>query len=280
MNNTVKHFSVYRGDDEVGWFTCVELDKQLKKGRLKKDDYIWFEDKQEWYTLDVFQQTIRPRYSGVEAGEVSGQGFLDSFLEECKEFSSHCLDCFKLCLFVHCIIFAQVIKHNDFSSKGHIIIQSFIFLFTAFFGIVAFIHYTKNKPVKKRNKNMSTAQGTIIIIILLASMGAPYWSALKPKAKWDYKTVAYVATETLGYSSADMNPKEIMQELLAASLREEGANGWELVDTFLEQETKFADLGDESLIAHIKENTRARRLVCIFKRPLQSDLKEIVLSLK
>lgn len=111
---------------------------------------------------------------------------------------------------------------------------------------------------------MTKAQANILIALVCIGIAVSAWSAYKPQPKYDYKVVRLMAesndrtgTGALHFSSIQISDKDL------ASI---GAEGWELVGTFLEMETAFANFGKEEYVTGLQPNVRPQSAVLLFKR--------------
>jgi outer membrane PBP1 activator LpoA protein len=62
----------------------------------------------------------------------------------------------------------------------------------------------------------------------------------------------------LKYASVQVDEKQ---------LQVMGADGWELVNAFLEMETAFPNFGSSEYVTGLQPNVRPQRAVLLFKRP-------------
>ena len=111
---------------------------------------------------------------------------------------------------------------------------------------------------------MTRAQGTIIILLLLVTLGFPAFSFLKPINRWEYQTLEFTGTGMSRTGSGALGASTILVE--SSKLREMGAQGWELVGTLLEMETAFPNFGKDEYTTGLRENVRPQKAVLIFKR--------------
>lgn len=76
---------------------------------------------------------------------------------------------------------------------------------------------------------------------------------------WEYQvTYETVPQEDDKSAQGFPNPQE--------DLNAQGKNGWELVSSYVENETVFPNLGDPKYITGVQPNVRPRRLTFILKR--------------
>lgn len=108
-------------------------------------------------------------------------------------------------------------------------------------------------------------QATVIILLILLGLAFPYFGALRPVPKWEYKKVTFSSQghERIGAGALKYSSIEIDENLLNLM----GKEGWEMVGSHLEMETAFPNLGKEDYIAGIHPNIRPQSLVVLFKRP-------------
>lgn len=128
----------------------------------------------------------------------------------------------------------------------------------------------KAAPEKEGFQGITRGQGTILIILLLIGIGAPFWVFLKPTPNWEYQTVEIVA-ETSGTASIlGENYEKLAYKTIpefSTKLDSMGSQGWELVSGFLEHETSHPNFGKEDYVTGLQPNMRPQKLVLIFKRP-------------
>ena len=114
-------------------------------------------------------------------------------------------------------------------------------------------------------QGITKMQGTILIILFLVGLGAPFWVILKPTPKWEYET-AEVLAQAGSITSADFSYKTVPE--ISSKLNTMGSLGWELVGVFLEQETAHPNFGaNKEVVTGLRPNIRPQKLVLIFKRP-------------
>ena len=90
------------------------------------------------------------------------------------------------------------------------------------------------------------------------------WLTLKPQPKYDYKVVTYMTEGNsrdgdgaLKFSSVQINEGELSSM---------GAEGWELVGSYLEMETAFPNFGKSEYVTGLQPNVRPQKAVLIFRR--------------
>ncbi|WP_460194640.1 DUF4177 domain-containing protein [Thermosynechococcus sp. FA-CM-4201] len=109
------------------------------------------------------------------------------------------------------------------------------------------------------NQTITAASALAIFLMLLLG-------GLFPNGKWEYKTV-YVRAKTV---SSDAYPKFSAKEVSLMELESEveklGKQGWELVDSFVEDETVHPNFGQSNLVVGLQPNVRPNRVVLLFKR--------------
>jgi hypothetical protein len=111
---------------------------------------------------------------------------------------------------------------------------------------------------------MTKSQGKILIALVCIGIAVSAWSAYKPQPKYEYKVMRLMAESNdrtgsgaLRYSSIQVPDKDL------ASI---GAEGWELVGTFLEMETAFPNFGKEEYVTGLQPNVRPQSAILLFKR--------------
>jgi hypothetical protein len=104
--------------------------------------------------------------------------------------------------------------------------------------------------------------GLLGLIAILLALGLVFSGG---NAKWEYR---------IEYELAADNPERTGKDAFKASLvtpgqsklDELGAEGWELVSTYLEQETAYPNFGKDEYVTGLQPNVRPQRLVMVFKR--------------
>jgi hypothetical protein len=97
-----------------------------------------------------------------------------------------------------------------------------------------------------------------------AKFRADLLSTLRARPTWEYK-VSYVMPAVLertgaeAFRAATVTPSE-------EELRVVGQEGWELVSSYLEQETAYANFGNDKFVTGLQPNVRPQRLVLLFRR--------------
>ena len=117
----------------------------------------------------------------------------------------------------------------------------------------------------------------IIFHFLLALISIVFTSCQVGDVKsWEYKLVYYdaekITSEDKNYVKAttdfysSVSSKSVIPE--ESGLNKMGKDGWELVSSYLENETVYPNLlARGSGVAGLQTNVRPQRLVLIFKRP-------------
>ncbi|MFN4196039.1 MAG: DUF4177 domain-containing protein, partial [Thermosynechococcus sp.] len=84
-------------------------------------------------------------------------------------------------------------------------------------------------------------------------------------SKWEYKTV-YVTAKTVSFAYPELSTKEVSLIELESEVEKLGKQGWELVDSFVEDETVHPNFGNEKYVIGLQPNVRPNRVVLLFKR--------------
>jgi hypothetical protein len=109
----------------------------------------------------------------------------------------------------------------------------------------------------------------IPLMILLLGFGFLFFQTMKRPQEWEYETMEILAaSEAFSGSSgnlAKLDTRTIPD--ISARLKAMGLLEWELIDSFLENETAHPNFGAENLVTGLQPNVRPRKLVLIFKRP-------------
>lgn len=116
------------------------------------------------------------------------------------------------------------------------------------------------------HNGITRVQGYVIIALLVLGLGLLSWSVFKPqpKQKYEYKVINYL-TES-NQRSGEGALKFSYINISEAEIASMGAEGWELVGTFLEMETAFTNFGKPEYVTGLQPNVRPQRAVLIFKR--------------
>ena len=102
------------------------------------------------------------------------------------------------------------------------------------------------------------------LILLLSSL---LLTSCQSSQKWEYRVLpvlseSYARIGVDALKATTVSPTE-------SELNQLGANGWELVTSYLEVETAHPNFGNESYVTGIQPNIRPQRAVLIFKRLLK-----------
>ena len=91
---------------------------------------------------------------------------------------------------------------------------------------------------------------------------------------WEYKTLTFNTSEQLyfltSYNSLNDQQREPTINFFDYQVNELGSEGWELVDSYLESNSFFVNIGDSrsnDKVNSIKEKSAPYKLILIFKRP-------------
>lgn len=120
---------------------------------------------------------------------------------------------------------------------------------------------------------MTRAQGYVAIVMLLVIAALMGWPSPPPaRVKWEYHVLSCAASASeTAIDGADRTGKDAFKQtavqIPAGDLAVLGAEGWELVGTFLELETAFPNFGKDEYVTGLQTNTRPQRAVLVFKRP-------------
>lgn len=93
--------------------------------------------------------------------------------------------------------------------------------------------------------------------------------------KWEYKVITVYAVNDYERSGDDAMKVKTMLPSETALIKL-GNEGWELVTSYLEIETAFANFGSDKYVTGIRENIRPQKLVLIFKRPWSGEFDKLV----
>lgn len=111
----------------------------------------------------------------------------------------------------------------------------------------------------------TSSQAALIILLLLVALALPYIAPLRPVPTWEYKRVVFpsngegrIGPGALRYSTVPLDEKLLSQL---------GAEGWEMVGTYLEMETAFPNLDENERPKNFQSNVRPQSLTVLFKRP-------------
>lgn len=133
-------------------------------------------------------------------------------------------------------------------------------------------HHKSNKklPVKTETFNITLIilLAILILVILYGIISMKSTIGLTKGQKWEYKTVT-VAPSTknnrIGTGAGDFSTIEQSDE----QLNELGGEGWELVSSYLEMETSYANFGNQKYTSGLQPNVRPQDVVLLFKRPIK-----------
>ncbi|MDQ3816859.1 MAG: DUF4177 domain-containing protein [Thermoproteota archaeon] len=129
-------------------------------------------------------------------------------------------------------------------------------------------------PISKPNPEYSTfmpqqnpmnkVQGYIIIGLLCIGLVLLSWGVFRPQPKYEYKVVSFLteSNDRTGGGALKFSSVKVDEAQLASM----GAEGWELVGTFLEMETAYPNFGSSEYVTGLQPNVRPQRAVLIFKR--------------
>lgn len=122
--------------------------------------------------------------------------------------------------------------------------------------------------MERFNITLSILLAILIFVILYGIISMKSTIGLVKEQKWEYKTVT-VAPSTknnrIGTGAGDFNVIEQSEE----QLNELGGEGWELVSSYLEMETSYANFGNQKYTSGLQPNVRPQDVVLLFKRPIK-----------
>lgn len=115
------------------------------------------------------------------------------------------------------------------------------------------------------HNGITRTQGALIVALLCIGLGLPFFGILKPVPRWEYKKMTFLTEGdhdrtglgAMSYSSIKLDDSR---------LDTMGAEGWELVTSYLEMETAFPNFGKGEYVTGLQPNIRPQSLVLIFKR--------------
>lgn len=109
------------------------------------------------------------------------------------------------------------------------------------------------------NQTITAASALAIFLMLLLG-------GLFPNSKWEYKTV-YVSAKTVSSDAySNFSAKEVSLIELESEVEKLGKQGWELVDSFVENETVHPNFSQSNIVVGLQPNVRPNRVVLLFKR--------------
>lgn len=124
-----------------------------------------------------------------------------------------------------------------------------------------------NQESNSETTPFTRIQGYSVIVLLAVILSLIVWNSLKQEAvtpKFEYRVVEFMTesnertgTGALKYSSIRVDEGQL-QKL--------GEDGWELVNSFVENETAFPNFGDSQYVTGIQPNIRPQRAIFIFKK--------------
>ncbi len=130
-----------------------------------------------------------------------------------------------------------------------------------------FSNNPSNDMAQSNNSFLNTAQGYILIGLACVIIGLLAWNTVKSKPKFTYKVINVQAQFDKGKTTnSDLNTTSVNLKDEELSLL--GNDGWELVGTFLEEETTHPNYGNSSYVTGLQPNIRPQRAVMIFKKQL------------
>lgn len=121
--------------------------------------------------------------------------------------------------------------------------------------------------IQQGASKMTRAQGFVLILLLCIGIGVVAGGFFfKSAPTWEYQTVSYFTDENdrTGLNALKFSTINVDE----AQLAQLGAQGWELVGTYLEMETAYPNFGKEEYVTGLQPNVRPQRAVFIFKRPI------------
>ena len=82
--------------------------------------------------------------------------------------------------------------------------------------------------------------------------------------RWEYKTLVVEGLPLSRTDAGAMDPGSV--KVAESDLNALGQEDWELVSTWVEEETAFPNLGDAKYVTGLQPNIRPKRVVLVFKR--------------
>ena len=105
------------------------------------------------------------------------------------------------------------------------------------------------------------------VSLILILFGLLILSGCEKDKKWEYKVL------TVSNEGFDRSGSEAMKATKVSPTESElnglGAEGWELVASYLELETSHPNFGNETYVTGLQPNIRPQRAILLFKRPLK-----------
>lgn len=109
----------------------------------------------------------------------------------------------------------------------------------------------------------------LILVILYGIISMKSTMGLTKEQKWEYKTITVTPStknNRMGTGAGDFSLVEQSDE----QLNQLGGDDWELVSSYLEMETAYANLGNQKYTSGLQPNIRPQDVVLLFKRPIKS----------
>lgn len=115
------------------------------------------------------------------------------------------------------------------------------------------------------------ALGAILAVSQLArteaSASAAELRTLLLEPRYEYRVVVYVAAGDLA-RTGEAAMKAAQVEVDEKELTKLGAQGWEVIGSYLETETAYPNFGDSKYVTGLQPNVRPQRLVLILRHRL------------
>lgn len=112
------------------------------------------------------------------------------------------------------------------------------------------------------------ALAAVIAVLQLArteaNLSAGELRTLLLEPRYEYKVVVLLAGGSLSRTGADAM-KASSVEVDEKELSKLGSQGWELVGSFLENETAYPNFGDDKYVTGLQTNVRPQRLVLLLR---------------
>lgn len=106
-------------------------------------------------------------------------------------------------------------------------------------------------------------QGYVLIVLVCVGLSFAAWVVFGPLSKYEYKVIDFLAESNDRTGQAALKYASVKIE--ETQLQKMGAEGWELVDVFLEMETAFPNFGSSEYVTGLQPNVRPQRAVLLFK---------------